>query len=106
MTVRIYNRSEFRAVPPHVDRRLASLGECQAWSDWPRDDEALAREVRNRVPFTVVLFSEPLAREHWRFRRYVEMRRVRLVSELDEIGFREFGDETNRISVSLPGPWL
>jgi len=52
--------------------------------------------VADTDPFTVILFTEPLARELWRYKQYVHMRRVEIVSELDEIIFRVFGDELNR----------
>ena len=46
--------------------------------------------------FTVVLFAEPLAGEHWRYKKYVAMRRESICSELEELIHREFWGELNK----------
>ncbi len=74
---------------------LASLAEYQAVSAWPRDCHALAETLLDSDPFTILLFTEPLAHEHWRRKTHTSMRRVELLSELDETVHRHFDRELN-----------
>ena len=74
---------------------LRSLAEYQPVSSWPRDHRALADQVADAEPFTILLFAEPLAREHRRRRTHTTMQRVELVSALDETVFRHFEHQLN-----------
>jgi hypothetical protein len=88
-------RERFRAPPPAVADLLRSLATYQPVSGWPRDCRRLADILADAEPFTLILFAEPLAPEHWRRRSHTVMRRVELVSELDETVFRHFDRELN-----------
>jgi len=83
-------RRRFRRPPRPVADLLRSLAEYQPVSSWPRDHRALADQVADAEPFTILLCAEPLAREHWRRRTHTTMQRVELVSALDETVFRHF----------------
>jgi hypothetical protein len=74
---------------------LASLAAYQAVPVWPRDCHALADAMAGAEPFTILLFTEPLAREHWRRKTHTIMRRVERLSELDETVHRHFDRELN-----------
>ena len=60
------------------------------------DYRKLADILRKTEPFTLLLFTEQLERSHWKYKKYVSMRRIEIVSELDETVFRHFGSELNR----------
>ena len=74
---------------------MRSLAEYRPAPAWPRDVRALADDLADADPFTIILFSEPLATEHWRRKTHTVMRRVELVSELDETVCRHFDRELN-----------
>ncbi|MFH1038180.1 MAG: hypothetical protein V1789_05865 [PVC group bacterium] len=88
-------RKTFRPPPPPVADLLASLAEYQAVPGWPRDCHALADAIADSKPFTIILFAEPLAPERCRRKSHTIMRRVELVSELDETVYRYFDRELN-----------
>lgn len=88
-------RQRFRAPPPAVADMLLSLSEYQPAPDWPRDCGALADHVADVAPFAIILFTEPLAPEHWRRRSHTLLRRIELDSELDETVYRHFAPELN-----------
>ena len=92
---RLIPRKTFHPPPPPVAGLLNSLAEYQPVTGWPRDYRALADALADSEPFTIILFVEPLAPEHWRRKSHMVMRRVELVSELDETVFRHFGRELN-----------
>jgi len=83
-------RRRFRRPPRPVADLLRSLAEYQPVSSWPRDHRALADQVADAEPFTILLCAEPLAREHRRRKTHTTMQRVELVSALDETVFRHF----------------
>lgn len=87
--------SGFSAPTPEVAKLLRSLTEYRPAPTWPRDVRSLADNLADAEPFTVILFSEPLATEHWRRKTHTIMRRVELVSELDETVYRHFDRELN-----------
>jgi hypothetical protein len=60
-----------------------------------RDHLALADSIAAAEPFTVLLFTEPLAQGHWGRKRYMDIRRVKIIPEIDETVFREFDRELN-----------
>jgi len=92
---RTIRRQHFRAPPSAVADMLLSLSEYQAAPDWPRNCRALADHVADAGPFAIILFTEPLAPEHWRRRSHTLMRRIELDSELDETVYRHFDPELN-----------
>jgi hypothetical protein len=55
----------------------------------------LAEALVDSEPFTILLFAELLAREHWRRKTHTIMQRVELLSELDETVHRHFDRELN-----------
>ena len=93
--MRTIRRQRFRAPPPAVADMLHSLAQFQPAQDWPRDCRALADHVADSGPFAVILFTEPLAPEHWRRRSHTLMRRIELDSELDQTVYRRFDQELN-----------
>ena len=88
-------RQRFRAPPPAVADMLVSLSQYQPAPDWPRDCRALADHVADSGPFAIILFTEPLAPEHWWRRSHTLMRRIELDSELDQTVWRYFDPELN-----------
>jgi len=95
-------RKRFRTPPPAVADMFLSLAEYHPVPAWPRDCRALAGEIADDDPFTIILFVEPLAREHWRRTSHMVMRRAELVSELEETVYRHFENELNlRMAVWL-----
>ncbi|MEA1927951.1 MAG: hypothetical protein U9N73_07065, partial [Candidatus Auribacterota bacterium] len=88
-------RDSFRPPPPSLVELLDSLEKYQPVPWWPRDYRALADKIAGSSPFTIILFVEPLAPEHWRRKSHMIMRRVELVSELDETVCRNFDHELN-----------
>jgi hypothetical protein len=94
-TTRVIRRQEFRPPPLAVADLLLSLATYHPASAWPRDCRALADTLGDAEPFSIILFAEPLAPEHWRRRSHTAMQRVELVSELDETVYRHFDRELN-----------
>jgi len=92
---RVIRRNVFPPPVRAVADLLASLAAYQAVPAWPRDCHALADALVDSDPFTILLFTEPLAREHWRRKTHTIMRRVELLSELDETVHRHFDRELN-----------
>ncbi|MBI3370785.1 MAG: hypothetical protein HY017_03365 [Betaproteobacteria bacterium] len=88
-------RARFRAPPAAVAQMLVSLSQYQPAADWPRDCRALADQVADTEPFAIILFTEPLAPEHWRRRSHTLMRRIETGSELDQTVWRHFDAELN-----------
>ena len=74
---------------------LHSLSQYQTAPDWPRARRALADHVADSGPFAIILFTEPLAPEHWWRRSHTLMRRIELDSELDQTVYRHFDRELN-----------
>ena len=74
---------------------LASLNDFCGACFGKQNYRSLADSIAETGPFTVILFTEPLAFEHGRRKEYVETIRHKIDSELDETVFREFGDEIN-----------
>ena len=91
-------RQRFRAPPRAVAETLLSLSQYSPAPDWPRDCRALADHVAAAGPFAIILFTEPLAPEHWRRRSHTVMRRIELISELDETVCRHFDPEIWRVA--------
>ena len=91
----VIRRNAFHPPRGAVADLLASLAEYQAVPAWPRDCYGLAEALVDADPFTMLLFAEPLAREHWRRKSHTIMRRVELLSELDETVHRHFNRELN-----------
>ena len=91
----VIRRNAFHPPIRAVADLLASLAEYQAVPTWPRDCHALAETLVDSDPFTILLFAEPLAREHWRRKTHTSMRHVELLSELDETVHRHFDRELN-----------
>jgi hypothetical protein len=92
---RVIRRNAFRPPGGVLTELLASLAEYQPVTAWPRDVRALADTLVEAEPFTILLFAELLAPEHWRRKTYTIMRAVELVSELDETVYRHFDRELN-----------
>ena len=101
-TTQTIRRARFRAPPPAVADLLVTLSQYQPAADWPRDCRALADHVTDARPFAIMLFTEPLAPEHWRRRSHTIMRRIELDSELDQTVWRHFDAELN----SRMAEWL
>jgi hypothetical protein len=99
MSVLTIPRRDFKPLPAEVAATLNSLAEYGPAHVRPPANVAGIGELTARLieeePMTVILLSEPLAPEHWRHRKYVEMKRVQLVSELDETVLRHFSAELN-----------
>ncbi|MFC2173029.1 hypothetical protein ACFLU6_10425 [Acidobacteriota bacterium] len=91
-----YSRDDFKDIPRHASRFLVSLENHRGPRSWPRDYKLLAEKLDDENPVTVILFCELLARQHWKYKRYVDMRRVELMSEIDEAVFRHFSTEINQ----------
>jgi hypothetical protein len=90
-----YARHEFQDLPADVASLLASLGEYECLRSWPRDLGELVEDLAGAEPFTIILLVEYLAGEHWGRKKYVDMRRVEIASELDEVVFSHFARELN-----------
>ncbi len=95
-------RKRFRSLPPVLAELFLALAEYRPVPAWPRDYRALASEIADEDPFTIILFVEPLAQEHWRRASHMDMRRAVLVSELEEMVYRHFERELN----SRMAEWL
>jgi len=95
-------RKRFRTPPPVIADMFLALAEYQPVPAWPRDYRALAGKIADDDPFTIILFVEPLAQEHWRRTSHMVMRRAELVSELEETVYRHFERELN----SRMAEWL
>lgn len=97
----IYPRSKFKALPRDLAALLASFnGFCGA-SIGERDYRELADSIAETEPFTIILFTEPLAFEHARRKEYVETIRHEIDSELDETVFNNFGNEINEKMIAF-----
>ena len=88
-----YRRSDFRPVPAGLATLLHSLRSFKWTAPRPRDHIGLADSIADADPFTILLFTEPLAQAHWGRRKYMNMRRVQICSEIDETIFRQFRPE-------------
>lgn len=94
-TIHVIPRQTFRAPPAAVADLLRSLATYQPVSGWPRNYRRLADTLAAAQPFTLILFTEPLTSEHRRRKTHAIMKRVEIVSELDETVFRRFDRELN-----------
>jgi hypothetical protein len=74
---------------------LSSLSDFRPAPRRPGGPATLAKVLEAESPLTVILLTEPLTPQHWRYRKYVKIRRVKTCCELDEVVFREFGRELN-----------
>ena len=92
----VYPRSRFKDVPNDLATLLGSLNSFQGASLGERNYRGLADSIASTEPFTLILFTEPLAFEHVRRKEYVTMTRHAIVSELDETVLRQFEDEINQ----------
>lgn len=91
----VYPRAKFKGVPRDLTVLLTSLnGFCGA-SIGERDYRRLVDSIAETDPFTIILFTEPLAFEHCRRKEYVETIKHKIDSELDETVFNNFGEEIN-----------
>ena len=91
-----------RSIPRAVGELLSTLHQFRGVSAWERDHIRLADSVAGLEPFTLILFTEPLAQKHSRSKHHVEIERITVPSELDETVWEKFGDEINeRMSVYL-----
>lgn len=91
----VFRRQRFRAPSPPVADLLLSLSQYQPAPDWSRNCRALADHVADAGPFAIIVFTEPLAPEHWRRLSHTIMRRIELDSEIDETVYRRFDHELN-----------
>lgn len=89
-------RTAFKPLPSAVARLLQDLQGFEGHGLHVREHIKLAAKLEGTELFTVILFAEPLAREHWRYKKYVNMRRERICSELEEMIHREFCEELNK----------
>ncbi|MEW5983020.1 MAG: hypothetical protein AB1806_11720 [Acidobacteriota bacterium] len=88
-------RRRFATPRREVADLLRSLADYGGEPDWPRDHRALADSLSAAEPCSLLLFSEPLAGQHWRRKTHTHMARVELVSELDEAVLRHFYEQIN-----------
>lgn len=86
----VYPRTKFKDVPRDLADLLSSLNSFHGVAIRQRDYGNLADSIAKTEPFTIILFTEPLAFEHARRKGYVETIKHRIVSELDEIVFDQF----------------
>ena len=70
MNEKAYPRSQFRDIPEGVLRLLKSLESYKGQGSWTRDYLKLAVSLAKSEPFTIILFAEPLASEHWRYKNF------------------------------------
>lgn len=91
-----YPRSQFKDTPRALAALLVFLKGFQGAFLGARDYRRLADSISETEPFTIILFTEPLAFEHVRRKEYVKTIRHEIVSELDETVLSKFGDEINR----------
>jgi hypothetical protein len=88
-------RRAFRDLPEVLRKQLGSMGDYTGASVGKRDVHHLANSIAKNEPFTIILFGEPLAHEHCRRKKFVEITRHQIASELDEVVFENFGRELN-----------
>ena len=88
-----YRRSDFRPMPTGLAALLQSLQEFKPAAFRPHDHLKLADSIADAAPFTILLFTEPLAQGHWGRKQYMDMHCVKINSEIDETVFRRFRSE-------------
>jgi len=91
----VYPRTKFKDVPRDLADLLSSLNSFHGVAIRERDYGSLADSIAKTEPFTIILFTEPLAFEHARRKEYVETIKHKIDSELDETVFNKFGNEIN-----------
>jgi hypothetical protein len=91
----VYPRTKFKDVPRDLADLLSSLKGFRGAAIGERDYGSLADSIAKTEPFTIILFTELLAFEHARRKDYVETIKHKIVSELDETVFSDFGNEIN-----------
>ena len=68
----VYSRTKFKDVPRDLADLLSSLNSFHGAAIGERDYGSLADSIAKTEPFTIILFTEPLAFEHGRRKEYVE----------------------------------
>ncbi|MBU4365966.1 MAG: hypothetical protein L6437_07595 [Kiritimatiellae bacterium] len=90
-----YAGSKFTNVPRDLAALLVSLKGFHGAAIGERDYRNLADSIVGTEPFTIILFTEPLAFEYARRKEYIETIKHQIDSELDETVFNNFGSEIN-----------
>ena len=97
---KIYDRSSFKPVPGEIGDLLegvGSYGSERGWMGGEVDHRAICERMieMEAEPFSIVVYCEHLDGKHRYRKKYVEMSREKIVSELDEIVWRRFFDMIN-----------
>ena len=95
-----YAPQTWRPLPGEVSARLSGLTDVRWSSSGLRlagGHESVSEQLvaMDAWPWTVIVYCEHLAAEHWRRKAYVRIRRERIISELDETVWRHFSRPIN-----------
>jgi hypothetical protein len=94
-----YGYKNFREVPGPVLETLVGLAEYRSGNPFPSvySHEDIASEIARSSPppFSIIVFEEILDPAHIHDTRFVKITREEIISELDEVVYREFDREIN-----------
>jgi len=92
-------RKNFKKLPEDIKKTLSSLSQYSLGNPFPsnrRHDEIARELMQSRFrPRSIIVFEELLDDAHWNDRRFVKITRDKIISEIDEAVFRNFGQELN-----------
>ena len=94
-----YKRKDFKKIPEDLQETLNSLSEYRLGNPFPsnRRHDDIARELTEcRIgPLSIIVFEELLDDTHRNDKRFVKITREKIISEIDEVVFRNFDRELN-----------
>ena len=92
-------RKNFKKLPEDIKKTLNSLSQYSLGNPFPsnrRHDEIARELMQSRLrPRSIIVFEELLDDAHWNDKRFVKITREKIISEIDEAVFRNFGQELN-----------
>jgi hypothetical protein len=101
-----FKHEDFKPVPEELRVTLHRLKEYRLGNPFPpnyrHDDIASELSQGSHPSYTIAVFEEILAPEHRNDKRFVKIRREKIISELDEKVSRVFDREINEPIASSP----
>lgn len=101
-----FKHEDFKTVPEELRSILNGLEEYRHRNLFPpnyrHDDIASELSQGSHPSYTIAVFEEILATEHRNDKRFVKIRREKIISELDEKVSRVFDREINERMASSP----
>jgi len=92
-------RKNFKKLPEDIRKNLNSLSQYSLGHPFPsncRHDEIARKLIQGRLgPRSIIVFEELLDDTHRNDKRFVKITRDKIISEIDEVVFRNFGQDLN-----------